>query len=586
MSEFKWLWQFLEKDKKRYVFALFLAIAVSASAIVVPHITRIIVDTFITNPNATQNVLLEKKYLIELIFLVIVFTLFRTSVAYVAMMMFENVSQNVVYDLRNQLYDKLQRQDREFFTKNSSGDLMSTMTGDLDMIRHSVAWLIKTIIESFSVFLFALIYLSSIHLKLTLWMSVLAPIIFLLTFKLSKEVRPMYQILRDKFGLLNSKAQENIAAHRIIKAFSTEEYEIEAFNKISYEFQEANENVTYTWIKYNPALEFLSYGFSIILLFVGGVYIMKGTLTYGEYAAYASLIWAISNPMRNIGILVNDVQRIAISTHKIQELLGASSKITKTEYLDDIPRIEGSIRFKNVSFSHKDDEEGILKNISFEVKNKQRVALIGPTGSGKTTLINLLMRRYDPTQGEIIVDHQNIKSYNLDAYQANIAITTQSAILFSDTIENNIAYGMKQYDKEKILDASYAAFAHEFITNTEAGYHTLIGEDGVGLSGGQQQRLALARAFASNRPILILDDTTSALDNRTEKLILKSLDLMRHQATQIIITQRVSTAQDADLIIVLDKGEIIEKGSHDDLMTKSGYYAKMADLQAPPKDVI
>ncbi|HZJ87030.1 MAG TPA: ABC transporter ATP-binding protein, partial [Erysipelothrix sp.] len=562
-----------------YLIALFLAILIAASSIVVPHITRQIVDEFITHENALVNITQHRERLIYLIGFVIFFTLFRTSVAFVTMMMFEKTSQSVLYNLRLSLYDNLQRQDKEFFSKNTSGDLMSTLTSDLDMIRHSIAWLIKTMIESLTVFLSAILYLSTINMQLTLWMGILAPIIFILTNRLSKEVRPLYRKLRNTFANLNSAAQENIAANRTIKAFSTQDYEIEKFNKISKEFQMANEEVSFTWIKYNPTLEFLSHSFSIILLLVGGLYIMQGKVSFGEFAAYSSLIWAISNPMKNIGILINDIQRISVSVEKIQSLENATSKITKTEYIENPFRLEGIIEFKDVGFAHEDVSQPVLKNINFKVGAKDRVALIGPTGSGKTTLINLLMRQYNPTIGTVLVDNKDIRSYPLDAYQANIAITTQSAVLFSDSIKNNIGYGMKDYDEKRILDAAFAAFAHEFIEDTEGGYETVIGEDGVGLSGGQQQRLALARAFASNRPILILDDTTSALDNRTEKLILKSLDFMRHQSTQFLITQRVSTASAADLILVLDNGELIEKGTHNDLMNLKGYYYKMHQIQ-------
>lgn len=584
MVELKWLWERIGKDKPGYIVALFLAFMVSVASIVVPHITRIIVDTFITNPDAATNIVASRSYLIQLLVFLVVFTLFRTVLSFISMMLFEKISQNVVFKLKNELYDKLQRQDNSYYVKYSTGDLMSTMTGDLDMIRHSISWLLKTIMESLTVFFIALVYLYTINHRLTLWMAVLAPFIFILTHQLSKEVRPMYGILRDRFTDLNSAAQENIAANRVVKAFGTEQYEIEKFNKISYEYQVANENVSYTWIKYNPALEMLSQSFSVILLLVGGIYMMRGDLSYGDFAAYSGLIWAISNPMRQIGILINDIQRIAISTHKIHQISEAKSKITKEKYIPNPRRLIGDIEFVDVSFGHDDDDVEVLKNVSFKLDSKKRVAIIGPTGSGKTTLVNLLMRRFDPLEGYISVDGIDIREYELDEYQSNIAITTQNAILFSDTIQNNIAYGMKDFDEAKMIDAAKSAFAYDFIEDTKEGYETLVGEDGVGLSGGQQQRVALARAFASERPILILDDTTSALDNKTEKLILKSLDLKRDETTQVIITQRVSTAKASDLILVLDKGSIIEQGTHETLIEKQGYYAMMNKLQREPEE--
>ncbi|NMB18616.1 MAG: ATP-binding cassette domain-containing protein [Erysipelothrix sp.] len=282
--------------------------------------------------------------------------------------------------------------------------------------------------------------------------------------------------------------------------------------------------------------------------------------------------------MRHIGIVINDLQRFGVSISKIREIYYANSKIVKNEYVMDPIRVDGDIVFDDVSFTY-DHKEMVLSNINLHIKPNETVAIMGSVGSGKTTLINLLARMYDVTSGEILIDGVNIKDYKLDELRANIAIATQRVMLFSDTIYNNIGYGMKELDESVIVQSAKDAIAHNFILNTYDGYNTLIGEEGVGLSGGQKQRLALARALASNRPILILDDTTSAVDNETEMEITKTLIKNKDHMTQIIITQRVTTSMYADKIIVLEDGKIIQEGTHSSLLKEDGYYRDTARLQ-------
>lgn len=577
MEEMKWLWGKIGGDKPRYFFALILSIVVSTATIVVPHVSRLIVDTYITGPNSIQNLQNDTRGLILLILFVIIFTLLRTGLAYITMMMFEHVSQNVVYKIRTEAYEIIQKQDKNYFNRYRIGDFMTRLTGDIDMVRHSIAWIIKTMLESLVIFLIAIIYLLNVNTKLALWIISLSPIIFIVAFLLSKEVRPRYITLRQRFSELNTLAQENIAANRVVKAFAQEDYEIKKFNHKSSEYKTANENVTLAWIKYNPFLELMTQGFSVILLFVGGLYIIKSEITFGEFAAFSALIGSIANPMRHIGIVINDLQRFNVSVGKIRELYFAHSSIIKDEYIENPIRMKGHIEFKDVSFGY--DHQRVIDNLSLEIKPKETIAIMGAVGSGKTTLLNLLTRMYDVKEGSITLDGIDIRDLPLDALRANIAIATQSVMLFSDTIYENIGYGMKKLDDRVIEKAAKDAIAYDFIMDTEFGFDTLIGEEGVGLSGGQRQRLALARAFASDRPILILDDTTSAVDNETELKIAKTLINNKSQMTQIIVTQRITTAMHADKIVILENGKLIEVGTHSELLKSGGYYQEMAVLQ-------
>lgn len=583
MEEMKWLWGKIDQDKPKYCVALMLSIIVSTATIVVPHVSRLIVDNYIAGPNSTQNLQNNTQGLIMLILFVIIFTLFRTGLAYFTMMMFENVSQNVVYKIRTEAYEIIQKQDKHYFSRYRIGDFMTRLTGDIDMVRHSIAWIIKTMLESLVIFLIAIVYLLNVNTKLALWIISLSPIIFIVAFLLSKEVRPRYITLRQRFSELNTLAQENIAANRVVKAFAQEDYEIKKFNDKSFEYKTANEKVSLTWIKYNPILELMTQGFSVILLFVGGIYIIRSEITFGEFAAFSALIGSIANPMRHIGIVINDLQRFNVSVGKIRELYFAHSNIIKDEYIENPIRMNGHIEFKNISFLY--DNQRVINNLSLEIRPKETIAIMGSVGSGKTTLMNLLTRMYDVNEGMISIDGTDIRDLPLDALRANIAIATQNVMLFSDTIYENIGYGMKQLNENVIKVAAKDAVAHDFIMKTEFGYDTLIGEEGVGLSGGQRQRLALARAFAADRPILILDDTTSAVDNETEIKIAKTLIDNKSKMTQIIVTQRITTAMHADRIVILENGRIIEVGTHTELLQSGGYYQEMAVLQELVGDV-
>lgn len=577
MEEMKWLWGKIGKDKYKYIVALFGSVIVSVMAIVAPHVSSLIVDRYIAGPNSIENLRTDRQGLIFLIIFMIAFTLFRTILAYLTMMLFEKVSQNVVYTIRTETYEIIQKQDRQYFYNHRIGDFMTRLTGDIDMIRHSIAWIIKTVVESLVVFVVAIVYLFNVNAKLTLWIVSLSPLILFVAFFLSKEVRPRYIQLRKSFSGLNTVAQENIAANKVVKAFAQEEYEIHKFNEKSDAYRRANEEVTFTWLKYNPILELVAQGFSVILLFMGGLYIMRGELSFGQFAAFSALLSAIANPMRHVGIVINDLQRFYVSVGKIREIYFAKSKIVKTAYIDNPTRFEGHIEFENVSFKY--GNKTVFENLNLEIKPKETLAILGSVGSGKTTLINLIARLYDVNSGQIKIDGINIKDYPLDTLRANIAIATQKVMLFSDTIYENIGYGMKVLNEDEIVQSAKDARAHDFILKTEDGYQTLIGEEGVGLSGGQRQRLALSRAFASDRPILILDDTTSAVDNETEIEIAETLKRNKDKMTQIIITQRITTAMYADRIIVLDQGDIVESGSHEALLQEKGYYSDMAKLQ-------
>ncbi|MHA6533930.1 ABC transporter ATP-binding protein [Paenibacillus sp. BAC0078] len=577
MFELKWLWQNLEGNRARYILALCLSVIGSSLTIVNPYLSQRIVDTFIAGDNAMQNLTDKRGLLIMLCLGMIGFSLLRTGLAYLTTMQYEWSSQNMLYRIRIYLYNKIQGQDREYYDHNRTGDLMTKMTGDLDMVRHSMAWIFKTIIESFTIFVAAVIYFFTIDTGLTLWMLTLSPLIFIVAYIFAKHVRPMYVDLRERLSQLNTTTQENISGNRVVKAFAREEFEIEKFTEKNVNYSTANKKAALVWLDYFPYLETFAQAFNVILMLAGGLFLMNGRITFGEFAAFSSLVWAIANPMRNIGIIINDIQRFFASLSKIVEIYYAHPSIVNEHRPVTKRRYEGRLAFEHVSFKY--DSATVLDDVSFTVEPGETIAIMGSTGSGKTSLINLIPRFYDVSGGRVLVDGVDVRELELDELRGNIGMATQDVLLFSDTIDGNIAYGDPELPEENVVEYAGLAAAHDFISRMPEGYDTVVGERGVGLSGGQKQRIALARALAVHRPILILDDTTSAVDLETEEHIQKSLRELDYPCTKLIIAQRVSTTAEADRILILDGGRLIEEGTHAELLAQRGYYYDVFMLQ-------
>ncbi len=577
MFQLKWIWHNLLGDRVRYILALCLSVVGSALTIINPYIGQRIVDTFIAGDDAMQNLTNERMLLISLCLGMIGFSLLRTGLSYFTTMLYERASQNMLYRVRIYLYNKIQGQDMQYYDRNRTGDLMTRMTGDLEMVRHSLAWIIKTIVESLTVFAAAVVYFFYIDAELTWWLLILSPPIFFVAFIFARRVRPMYIDLRERLSQLNTTTQENIAGNRVVKAFAREEYEVQKFNEKNVNYAKANKAAAMVWLDYFPYLETFAQGFNVILMIAGGLFIMNGRITFGEFSAFSALIWGLSNPMRNIGIVINDIQRFFASLTKIMEVYYAHPGIVNEHKPVVKRRYRGRIQFDRVSFKY--DNVTVLEDINFSIEPGETLAIMGATGSGKTTLINLIPRFYDVAEGRVLVDGIDVRKLELDELRGNIGVATQDVLLFSDTIDGNIAYGNPELPEEDVTKFAQLAAADGFIRKMPEGYDTIVGERGVGLSGGQKQRIALARAMAVQPPILILDDTTSAVDLETEEHIQKSLRELDYDCTKIIIAQRVSTTAQADRILILDNGRVIEEGTHAELVARRGYYYEVFMLQ-------
>lgn len=578
MFQIKWLWHNLKGCRRLYVIGMCLTVVCQSMFLVYPFINQRVVDTFIINPNALQNVQVNRDLLIQLCLGLVLFTLARVCLQYATGLIYEKSSQHMIYKIRSRLYESIQYQDMRFYDRNRTGDLMTRLSGDVDMVRHAVAWIIRTLLEALSLFTISVIYFFVLDPLMALSLLALTPLIFGIVMAFRKKIGPMYVELREKLSQMNTGAQENISGNRVVKAFAREDFEIQKFEERNQEFSAANKTAALTWLDYFPYLEITCQALGVIMLLLGGIFVINGRMTAGEFIAFNGMIWTISNPMRMFGNLINDFQRFMASAAKIIEIYYARPTIVnRADAVEHPERFKGDIEFKNVSFKY--DNATVLKDISFTVKAGETVAIMGETGSGKTTLVNMIPRFYDTASGEVRIDGINVRMLKLDQLRKNIGMATQDVLLFSDTIDGNVAFGNSGMPEESVRHYAKLAAADEFIGKMPEGYETIIGERGVGLSGGQKQRISLARALAIRPSVLILDDTTSAVDLETEKYIQESLATLDFTCTKIIIAQRISSTKNADKIIILKDGEISEIGTHNELLRLGGYYSEVFDLQ-------
>ncbi len=584
-SRLKWVWTNLKGRRAFYGLGIMGSITFNVLQLTIPFFVAKLIDTFISGPDAAYNLEHNRRLFFIYIAAMVGLTLIRTVIVYCTGMIFEYNSQWFLYKIRNILYDKVQRQDMNFYNTYRTGDLMTRMTGDLDAVRHMIAWVIKTIIESVALYTSTMIYFFFMDSLLATILLVISPLIFFVILKFRKDVGPKHALLREKLSGLNTNAQENISGNRVVKAFAREKYEIDKFDKGNTEYSETNKKTALTWLKYYPAIETFANMMPIILLVIGGFFIIDGRLSVGEFAAFSGLIWAIANPMRNLGSIMNEFQRFKAASAKIMDIFYSEPKIKDSPNAIDLPeRFKGKVEFKDVSFKYEDGKLPVLEHISFTVEPGETLAIMGETGCGKTSLIHLIPRFYEVTGGQVLVDGHDVRELKLHQLRKNIGLATQDVLLYSDTIDGNIAYGDEHLPKNEVVKFARYSAASDFIAKMPEGYETIIGERGVGLSGGQKQRISLARALAIRPAILILDDTTSAVDMETEKEIQEGLRNLDFPCTKIIIAQRISTTKNADKIMVLQNGHIMEVGTHEELVKKHGYYHSLVALQTGNED--
>lgn len=563
MTPLKWFSGFLKKYRLAIVIGLVLMTVIVACAIVNPYISGMIVDDVIQGG--------AYDLLPKLIGIMLAVTAVRAILRYATQMMFETCSQGVLYRMRDAVYRKLLQEDFAFYNRNRTGDLMSRQTGDMDAIRHFVAFVIYTVYENILMFIFALVMIFMVNVKLALCMMAVLPFCLFTTYLQSKHVKPRFHECRQSFSSLNAFVQENISGNRVVKAFAKEEYEKEKFEKENDKYREAELGAASIWCRFVPIFELLSNLLMVVLILYGGYQAICGEMTLGNLVTVNGYLWMLSNPLRFAGWWVNDVQRFITSVEKIYDTYSKEPDVKKPKKGIKRKEMQGNIEFRNVSYEV--EGEDIIHNISFSVEKGQTVGILGSTGAGKSTIMNLLCRFYDVTEGEVLVDGIDVKNWDLHDLRDNIGMAMQDVFLFSDTIEGNIAYGKPDCTFEEVKEAAVMSDANLFIKAMPDGYQTIVGERGVGLSGGQKQRISLARALLKKPSILILDDTTSAVDMETESYIQEQLKKLGRKHTVFVIAYRISSIKDADVIFVMDEGRIVERGNHESLLKQNGYYA-------------
>ena len=563
MGYIRWFLSFLKKYRVRMIVGLILVFITALLVLITPQISGMIVDEVIEGQHY------EKLGILLLIMIGV--TLVRSLLRFTFLMCFESSSQGLVYDMREEAYRKLMKEDFNFFNKNRTGDLMSRQTGDMDAVRHMVSHVIYFSFENILVFLMALVMIFSVNVKMALCMLIVLPFTLAVTLSQRRHIKPAFDRVRDCFSSLNAFAQETIAGNRVVKAFAKEDYELEKFDRENDGYRDAQLNAASIWMKYIPMFEILSQCLTIILMIMGGFMVIDGEMTIGNMVTVNGYLWMLNSPLRQAGWIINDLQRFLTAIEKIYKVYTTEPDIKQPEHVVEKRKLKGSVTFDHVNYYTNDDT--VLKDISFHVEPGQTVGIIGATGSGKSSLINLICRFYDVNQGRVLVDDIDVRNLNLQTLRGNIGIAMQDVFLFSDTIEGNIAYGNPDCTFEQVQAAAKIANADEFIREMPEGYDTIIGERGVGLSGGQKQRISLARAILKDPSIIILDDTTSAIDMETESMIQNELKKISDERTVFIIAHRISSIIHADQILVLDNGRLVERGTHEQLLAKKGYYS-------------
>lgn len=563
MGYIRWFLSFLKKYRVRMIVGLILVFITSLLVLINPQISGMIVDEVIEGQHY------EKLGILLLIMIGV--TLVRSLLRFIFLMCFESSSQGLVYDMREEAYRKLMKEDFNFFNKNRTGDLMSRQTGDMDAVRHMVSHVIYFSFENILVFLMALVMIFSVNVKMALCMLIVLPFTLAVTLSQRRHIKPAFDKVRDCFSSLNAFAQETIAGNRVVKAFAKEDYELEKFDRENDGYRDAQLNAASIWMKYIPMFEILSQCLTIILMIMGGFMVIDGEMTIGNMVTVNGYLWMLNSPLRQAGWIINDLQRFLTAIEKIYKVYTTEPDIKQPEHVVEKRKLKGSVTFDHVNYYTNDDT--VLKDISFHVEPGQTVGIIGATGSGKSSLINLICRFYDVNQGRVLVDDIDVRNLDLQTLRGNIGIAMQDVFLFSDTIEGNIAYGNPDCTFEQVQAAAKIANADEFIREMPEGYDTIIGERGVGLSGGQKQRISLARAILKDPSIIILDDTTSAIDMETESMIQNELKKISDERTVFIIAHRISSIIHADQILVLDNGRLVERGTHEQLLAKKGYYS-------------
>lgn len=554
--------KYVSKYKGTVIIGTMCMLIVIGVDLFLPYLQQIFIDSGLMKGN--QNVIVSVLVWIGII------TIIKAMLGYGKEFLYDVLSSWVHQDIKNDLFAHIQTLEFEYFDNMNTGELMSRIGEDAENIWQTIGYGMRLFIENIIYFVISTIILFVLNYKLALACFIVMIPIGFIGIKLENKFGETYSKISDQTAEINTIAQEDIAGIKLVKAFSREKYEINKFLKMNKVYYDLNMEQAKIIGDYFPPIEFLTNIALVIMIVLGGFLVMDGEVSIGILVAFNGYIWNLIWPMRMLGELTDLLSRTVSSANKIFAIMDKDPSIKTKENFKDVKNIKGNIKFEGVNFKY--DDKLVLKNINLDIKAGSTVAIMGATGAGKSSLINLIGRYYDTCKGSIKIDGIDIKEYNLEFLRKNMAIVPQETFLFSETILNNIKFSNENASFEEIKEASKLACANEFIEGLELGYNTEIGERGIGLSGGQKQRIAIARSLVRKDKILILDDSTSALDMETEHELLKNLSNRKHESTTFIIAHRISAVKNADLIIYLEDGQIKESGTHDELLKKKGRY--------------
>lgn len=560
--------------KLRYIVSLSM-VAVNALLALLPTVLiGKIVDEVLYKLNAPNR----ESLLLKLVITLVSVTLVSSFIRLVTQVVLRESAEQAANGLRYKLYDKLQTLDVSFFAHNTSGEIIFQMTTDINVIRDFFGGWLYTLISDIFSLIFTFVILATNSLLVSGILLLFIPLIALFTTILHNKTKFLHRRLRDKFSDMNAYVNENLGAYRVVKAFAKEEYEISKLKKESTEYRDMAISNAKIRLNYSLPIHGLAEFIRVFVLISCGILIIaypESGITVGGLTVFNTLVFNIIDRVRQLSVIISQVQNFSVSVNKVTTLYETVPEI------ESAPKIESSqgkiwkVEFKDVTLII--DGHMILDHVSFTVREGQTIAIMGPTGAGKTILISMLLRLYDPSCGQILINNVDIRDMDLNELRKMIALSTQDVFLFSDTIDGNIAYSNPDIPIEDVKHFAECAQAADFIEKLSEGYDTVIGERGVGLSGGQRQRIALARAVAKKSSLIILDDTTSAVDMETESLILQELAKITNKI-KIIVAQRITSAVDADKILVIENGKITEEGTHEQLVSNGGYYTSIYNI--------
>ena len=579
MVELKHLNKYFLKYKSKIIIGIFITIIARIFALVAPNLigdSITIIENYLNS--SSFDIKIVKSKLLKNILMIVGSAIIAGIFTFIMRQMLINVSRFIEFDLKNEIYRKYQSLSFDFYKNNRTGDLMNRISEDVSKVRMYIGPAIMYTINTISLFTIVITYMISVAPKLTMYTLIPLPILSLIIYKISIVINLKSKIVQEYLSKLTTYTQESFSGVKIIKTYTVEKNINKELNKLANKSRDKNMSLVKIQAWFFPLMILLIGISNILVVFIGGRQYMNNEIELGVLAEFIIYVNMLTWPVATVGWVTSIVQQAEASQKRINEFLNTKSSITSSD--ENNITIDGEIKFKNIEFTYPETFIKACKNISFSLKKGDSLAIMGDIGSGKSTILELLCRIYDPSKGEILIDNINIKKINIKELRNSIGYVPQSTFLFSETIEKNIKFGNENVNKNELENAAINACLSDDINLFKDGYKTLLGERGVNLSGGQKQRLAIARAIIKKPKILLLDDSLSAVDTETEEKILSNINKVSRDMTLVIATHRVSSAKNCNKIIILQDGKVIEYGSHNSLMKNDGYYASTVHKQS------